>query len=299
MPTSDKERTAIQRLREASEMSLRSYHRPLVVATSGGKDSSVCVELARRAGIPFEVQHNHTTADAPETVYFIRREFARLQELGIPCTVNDPSYKGKRTSMWALIPQKLMPPTCVARYCCSILKERSAQGRFMVTGVRWAESVRRKNGRGIFEKGASDPARRIILTNDNDDKRRLFESCTVKASRVCNPIIDWTDSEVWDFLLAEKIPLNPLYGEGFHRIGCIGCPMAGKARAIEFARWPVYERMYLRAFDEMLAERRRRGKLDGSWRIGTTAEDVMHWWMEDGVLPGQISMDEYMELMEE
>ena len=64
----DLEQKAIERLQTASEMSLAHYGLPLVVTTSGGKDSSVCVELARRAGIPFEVQHNHTSVDAPETV---------------------------------------------------------------------------------------------------------------------------------------------------------------------------------------------------------------------------------------
>ncbi len=212
----DKEQTAIQRLREASEMSLFRYKRPIVIADSGGKDSSVCKALALRAGIPFEVEHNHTTADAPETVYFVRREFARLEAR-------------------------------VVRWCCCILKERSCQGRFVVTGVRWAESVRRKNSRGIYEKSAVNPARRIILTNDNDEKRRLFESCTLKAKFICNPIIDWTDSDVWDFLLSEKIPHNPLYGEGMRRVGCIACPMAGKSRKWELARWPAYERNFLTA----------------------------------------------------
>nr|DAR46596.1 MAG TPA: hypothetical protein [Caudoviricetes sp.] len=43
----------------------------------------------------------------------------------------------------------------------------------------------------------------------------------------------------------------------------------------------------------MLEERRRRGKLDGSWRMGTTAEDVFRWWMEYDVLPGQTSMEDF------
>ena len=79
LPTSgDPEKIAIGRLKAASDMALKYYGTPLVVTTSGGKDSSVCVELALRSGIPFEVQHNHTTADAPETVRFVRQEFARL-----------------------------------------------------------------------------------------------------------------------------------------------------------------------------------------------------------------------------
>ena len=95
----DKEQTAITRLQEAPRMSLQVYRQPLVVTTSGGKDSGVCVALAERAGIPFEVQHNHTTADAPETVYFVRAEFKRLEAAGIKCIINYPVYKGKRTSM--------------------------------------------------------------------------------------------------------------------------------------------------------------------------------------------------------
>ena len=54
----DLEQKAIERVKTASEMSLRIYGRPLVVTDSGGKDSAVCREIVRRAGIPFELHHN-------------------------------------------------------------------------------------------------------------------------------------------------------------------------------------------------------------------------------------------------
>lgn len=290
----DKEQTAIMRLQEASKMSLQVYKLPLVVTTSGGKDSSVCVALAQRAGIPFEVQHNHTTADAPETFYFIRDEFKRLESIGIKCSKNYPFYKGERTSMWDLIPKKLMHPTRLVRYCCDVLKEQGGIGRFIVTGVRWAESQKRKENRGIYEAG-----RKIILNNDNDEKRMLFENCRMKSKRVCNPIIDWTDRDVWDYINSENIPVNILYKCGFSRIGCIGCPMAGKrGRQKEFARYPAFKVNYIRAFERMIKERSRRGKIDGTWRIGTTGEEIFHWWMEDGVLPGQIELCDEMEELE-
>lgn len=154
----DKEQTAIMRLQTASAMSLQAYGLPLVVTTSGGKDSSVCVELAIRAGIPFEVMHSHTTADAPETVYFVRSEFKRLESMGIKCTINKPVYKGAPTSMWSLIPQKLIPPTRLVRYCCSVLKEQGGAGRFISTGVRWDESTSRKANRGVYEALGSSKA---------------------------------------------------------------------------------------------------------------------------------------------
>lgn len=227
----DKEQTAIARLQEAAKMSMQAYSLPLLVTTSGGKDSSVCLALAERAGIPFEVLHNHTTADAPETVYFIRDEFFRLELKGVKCVINYPVYKGKRTSMWQLIPQKLMPPTRLVRYCCSVLKERGGIGRFITTGVRWEESASRRENRGIYEAG-----RKVVLNNDNDDRRRLFENCRLQAKRVCNPIIDWTDADIWEYIKSEHLTINPLYQCGFSRVGCIGCPMAGtKGRQKEFA----------------------------------------------------------------
>ena len=80
----DLEHKAIERLQEAARLSEFYYQAPLLLAYSGGKDSEVCLELCRRAGVPFEVVHNLTTADAPETIYHVKirsagwnwREFA-------------------------------------------------------------------------------------------------------------------------------------------------------------------------------------------------------------------------------
>lgn len=106
----------------------------------------------------------------------------------------------------------------------------------------------------------------------------------MKGQRVVNPIIDWQDNDVLDYAAVEKISMNPLYCEGFHRVGCIGCPMAARTRAMEFARYPRIKAAYIRAFDKMLSIRLERGLETYSWQSGV---DVFHWWMEDGVLPGQ------------
>lgn len=290
---SDLEHIGIERLKAASEMSLQHYEKPLVICISGGKDSSVITELAIRAGIPAEFMHNHTTADAPETVRFVRSEFKRLEELGYPCTLNMPTYKGKRVSMWSLIPQKLMPPTRLVRYCCAVLKENGGVGRFIATGVRWEESASRKDNRGIYEKNGKKESR-VILSNDNDDRRMLFENCRLKAKRTVNPIIDWKDDDVYGFLDDAKAPMNPLYSEGQCRVGCVGCPMAGKkGREAEFIRWPKYKDLYIRAFDNMILERKRRGT-SGKTIDWETGKDVFNWWMEYDILPGQMEMEDFL-----
>jgi phosphoadenosine phosphosulfate reductase len=124
----------------------------------------------------------------------------------------------------------------------------------------------------------------------------LFENCRLKAKRVVNPIVDWSDADLWQFLLDSKAPVNSLYGEGWCRVGCVGCPMAGKkGREEEFLRWPKYKQLYINAFENMIKERIRRGKIDGSWRMGTTGKDVFNWWMEYDTIPGQIDIFDLLE----
>lgn len=280
----DLEQTAIERLKAASDMSLRLFEKPLVITYSGGKDSDVLLHLARASGIPFEVLHSLTTADAPETVRHVYNTFYRLECKGIKCDVDKHVQPdGSRVTMWNLVPRKLMPPTRVVRYCCAELKEGGGKGRFIATGVRWAESTARRKNRGGWEVLHSNRQKSLILANDNEEDRRLFETCQMKGKRVVNPIIDWKDDDVLDYAAVEKIPMNPLYCEGFHRVGCVGCPMASKSRAMEFARYPQIKAAYIRAFDRMLEERRKRC-LPCQWQSGV---DVFHWWMEDGVLSGQ------------
>lgn len=281
----DKLDIAVKRLQTASEMSLYLYGKPLLLTYSGGKDSDATIEVAKIAGIPFEVQHSHTTADAPETVRHVRAKFRALDLEGIRCEITYPTYKGYRTSMWALIPQKLMPPTRIVRYCCEVLKETAGRDRWIITGVRWAESASRKANRGIYEANGGRKAH-VILNNDNDDLRRVTETCASKNKRTVNPIIDWTDDDVWDLLRDRHVQCNPLYCE-FGRVGCVGCPMAGKSgREREFLRWPRYRGLYLAAFDRMLAERQRRSKPT----VWQDAMDVYRWWMEYDILPGQIDL---------
>lgn len=270
-------------------MSLRLYESPLVVTDSGGKDSAVCREIVRRAGIPYEVQHNLTTADAPHTIYYVRETFRKLEEQGVTCRMGYPSYKGHRVTMWTLIPAKKFPPTRLQRYCCQVLKESTCRDRFITTGVRWAESARRRKNRGVYENFTSNRDRKLIMNNDNDEQRRLFESCELKGKRICNPIVDWTDRDVWDYIRSERLPMNPLYDMDFRRVGCIGCPMAGKRRWMEFRLFPTYRQAYTQAFGKMLDVIHAEG-IATKWR---TAEDVFLWWMEDGQIEGQMSLADF------
>lgn len=298
----DKEQKSIERIKMASKMSLHHYGKPLVCTYSGGKDSDVMLELFKRSGVPFEVHNSHTTADAPQTVYHIRDVFRELELQGIKCDIDyHIQPDGTATTMWNLIPRKLMPPTRIVRYCCSELKESGCRDRMISTGVRWAESSSRKNNREAFEVIGRTKKEQIkvsdekMLLSDNDEKRKLFEQCQLKAKTVVNPIIDWSDGDIWDFINQEHLNVNVLYQCGYDRVGCIGCPMAGrKIRQNEFADFPKYKDAYIHAFEKMLDVRKQKGRLTESWKNG---KEVFDWWIENDSIPGQMSFEDFPEIL--
>jgi len=255
----DKVKMAIERIKtfDPSKSELLQGLAPYYVAYSGGKDSDVLRILFELADVKHDLVHNHTTVDAPETVYYIR-------------TIPNVRISMPDTSMWDLISAHTMPPTRLVRYCCKHLKERSGKGRFVATGVRWSES-RQRSTRGSVEVVASKKAKRVILSADNDESRRLMENCTTRGTRVLNPIIDWTDSDVWEFLKHYNCDSNPLYKRGKKRIGCIGCPMTSNSKNELEKEYPKYKSLYIKAFDRML----KNGKKEYSW---TSGEEVCAWW---------------------
>jgi phosphoadenosine phosphosulfate reductase len=249
------------------------------LAFSGGKDSQCIYHLAKEAGVKFDAHYNLTTVDPPELVYFIRDNYPDV-------IIDKPEM-----SMWKLIIKNNCPPTRIQRWCCRELKEHGGEGRICVTGVRWAESTRRKANRAAFEVLESKKKGNYLF-NDNDEDRRMFENCMQKGKRIVNPIIDWEDADVWEYIHSRGLKHCKLYDEGFTRLGCIGCPMAGKNRINEFKRWPKYKAQYIRTFDKVIKNRKAKG-MKCTWE---TAEDVMNWWIygteKKHELEGQIDLFE-------
>jgi phosphoadenosine phosphosulfate reductase len=53
-----------------------------------------------------------------------------------------------------------------------------------------------------------------------------------------NPLIDWTEKQVWDYIRVHKVPYNKLHDQGFPSIGCAPCTRAVKpGEDIRAGRW--------------------------------------------------------------
>lgn len=288
--TGQPDEEAIRLLRGYEDFALKFDPRGYCVCTSEGKDSRVLGHLMRRAGVKHFYIHNITGIDPPELVYFQRQNFQTYLDLGYQAY--DCAYD---RSMWGLMRKNLIPPLRQKRYCCAHLKERKTpeQGEAMIsTGVRRAESTRRAKQRAELEHDYQH-----LNPYDQEDgvEVETFRTCFDHPDWgrnglwTINPIAEWPNHWIWDYSAEAHLEQCSLYAEGFDRLGCIGCPMGSeRQRRRQFARWPGFERVWRRAFDEIFRIRQARGM---KLRFPSGAENF-EWWLSDAAMEESIDEDQ-------
>ena len=216
--------TSIATIRRAAKLAKNYTRKPLVVAFSGGKDSQTVYHLTEAAGVEFEAVYSATTIDPPEVVRFIRRHYPMVR------------FHVPKMSFWELVEYTRMLPNRHMRYCCSVLKEATSPGSVTLTGVRREESAKRAK-RQILDINKKPRQFDEFERNDKIDVQ-CFGNGKEKIS--VNPILDWTETDVWQYLNnVVNAPHCELYDKGRHRVGCLFCPMKARKEIVDdMQRYP-------------------------------------------------------------
>lgn len=228
------------------------------LAFSGGKDSQALFHMTQLAGVKFCGHMNLTSVDPPEVIRFVKKNYPEVELI----------KPGKSIFQHAI--EKQILPTMRVRWCCAEYKETAGAGKVTLIGIRKAESSRRAkrneveiNNRkfsgdldGLDEYRQEQMAKRARRKSKeqgvnitNADEEQTLGCIHGKESLLISPIIHWTEKDVWEFLNdVVRVPHCSLYDEGWHRIGCIGCPMSShKQKMIENKRYPHVKRGWIKA----------------------------------------------------
>ena len=258
--------TAMNKVRSLDEKVATSIERIKVfeppvgyyLAFSGGKDSCVIKELAKMAGVKFDAHYSVTTIDPPDVVQFIKKYHP------------DVTWDHPAVPLLKKLETKGFPLR-QARWCCELYKETGGSGRKVLTGIRWAESKQRSARKLTGIRWAESKQR---------SARKLTETCfkDPAGKRFVNPIIDWLEKDVWQFIGKYSVPYVSLYDEGCKRVGCLMCPMAApKHRLWESQRYPAFTATFIRSFEKLYQYRKSIGaKSVDRWSSG---EDMFNWWL--------------------
>lgn len=178
----------------------------IFVSFSGGKDSTVISDLVMRAISNPRVMHifGDTTLEFPETMAYVNR-FKKSH----PFTpvVNAKNREKNFEDLCVLIG----PPSRVMRWCCTVFKT-GAITKKIDTVFKNKKSVLSFHG-----------IRRMESTSRSKYERES-QSPKITKQKVVSPIIDWSDFDVWLYILTRNIDFNDAYKLGYTRVGCWCCP---------------------------------------------------------------------------
>ena len=248
---------SVELLQKAEKIALNyDAEQGYYLAFSGGKDSQALYHMTQLAGVRFQGHMNLTSVDPPEVIRFVKKNYPEVELI----------KPGKSIFQHAI--EKQILPTKRVRWCCAEYKETAGAGKVTLIGIRRAESSRRAkrneveiNNRkfsgdldGLEEYRQEQKAKRarrkskeqgVNITNADEEK--TLGCIHGKESLLISPIIYWTEQDVWEFLNdVVMVPHCSLYDEGWHRIGCIGCPMSShKQKMLENERYPHIKRGWI------------------------------------------------------
>lgn len=207
------ETEAIERIQKFSKIaSLMQFE--IVVGFSGGKDSQVVYDLCKRSGIKFKACFNHSF-ESKITLNFIREHY--------PEVIWRRDYHcGFIENIWRN--HNCLLPTVEISYCCKDYKHNPSYiDDAAILGVRKAESQKRSKRKVLTLKNRS-----LQKANKDIVSQYFLDQCVGTGSPdkiQLLPIVDWTNEDVWNYIRAHNLPINPEYRLN-SRVGCIVCPKA-------------------------------------------------------------------------
>ena len=219
----------------------------VIIAYSGGKDSQACMIWAvKKFGAKnIEAVFCDTGWENPITYEHI---ITTSQDLGVKLvTVKSTKYDG----MVDLAEKKGRFASTKARFCTEELKSKpfidhvlkQEDNLLIIQGIRGNESAARslmnkqcRYFKYYFEPYNIDPKTGLTKLDKRGNpqklkmhhyrKKEVIRFLEKYSDDILRPVFDWTGQNVINYIKENGYKPNPLYSQGFSRVGCFPCFMA-------------------------------------------------------------------------
>lgn len=187
---------------EVVRWGLETFGDRVAIVTSLQLDSMAILDMAYRINPSVRAITVDTGRLPPETLEFVHEVREHFPEASIEVVRPDPREVDHMVSRNG---EDLFFDSVAMRFlCCHLRKVRPLVGA--LRGLDgWFTGLRR-------DQWASRAAiKKLELDHDHGGIVKL------------NPLADWTEEEVWDYVREHDVPTHPLYDEGYVSIGCAPC----------------------------------------------------------------------------
>jgi phosphoadenosine phosphosulfate reductase len=181
---------------EVLAYAVERFHPRLTMACSFQKEESVLVHMLSRIEPGVRIFTIDTGVLFAETLATWKQFDERF---GVQIQVMDARSPGE--------------PWTVSN-CCGAAKVDALE-RGLAGVEAWITGIRREQA----------PTRAAAPKLELDERRGIWK---------VNPLADWSEAELWKYILANELPYNPLHDQGYASIGCAPCTQPGSGRE---GRW--------------------------------------------------------------
>jgi len=188
---------------------------PAVFASSLAAEDMVLTDMILRAKLPIGIFTLETGRLHKETL-------GMLDRIKETYDYEVKLYKPEQAAVDAYVQQNglnaFYDSVDMRKECCRIrkvepLKRALAGNKAWVTGQRRAQSTTRAD----------------LATQEDDPAHGMTKF---------NPLADWSEEDVWNYIRSNKVPYNPLHDKGYPSIGCEPCTRAIQpGEDIRAGRW--------------------------------------------------------------
>lgn len=255
----------LQALYEDVRKVYKADSRPWVIGFSGGKDSTVTLQIVwcalsqlprEELTKPVHVISSDTLVESPVVAHYILGIHDKIDKAanakGLPIRAT-MVYPKVQESFWVLMIGKGYPaPYTGFRWCTDRLKIQPANRFIMEQVAHYGEVVL-----VLGVRRAESAARAQVMSGHKRIDQRLSRHSDLRNAWVYTPIEDFTTNEVWDYLLSVRSPWgannqdlvtmyrNAQAGEcplvvdastpscGNSRFGCWTCTVVDRDRSME------------------------------------------------------------------